>query len=87
MGFAKFWMSRPEYFELRRDAKSYAELAAWTTDTNASAASTARSASPSPAPPPAWPVARGQNRCSGAGTLPDDEIPTSTETQVTTEPR
>jgi putative ABC transport system permease protein len=27
--FDRFWLSRPEYFELRRESKSYSELAAW----------------------------------------------------------
>src|SRR5262245_31365794 len=27
--FDRFWLSRPEYFELRREAKSYSDIAAW----------------------------------------------------------
>ncbi|HKA92027.1 MAG TPA: ABC transporter permease [Haliangiales bacterium] len=29
MSFDRFWLSRPEYFELRHDARSYSELAAY----------------------------------------------------------
>ncbi len=33
MSFDRFWLSRPEYFELRKDSRSYAELAAFSEGT------------------------------------------------------
>src|SRR5215475_3973641 len=35
MKFDRFWLSRPEYFELRKDAKSYSDIAGWIVGTAA----------------------------------------------------
>jgi len=35
MKFDRFWLSRPEYFELRKDGKSYSDVAGWVVGTAA----------------------------------------------------